>query len=72
MTVQDLKVEAKALEAELKRLLVEFEARTGFRVSEIRRADEGPEPYDQEVYIRLDPLPHPERLPVLRSFYGPE
>jgi len=63
MTVEELKEQAKLLEKMLARLLHKFEKRTGCRVSEIRVKEDGPEIYDVEVEVRLDPLPYPERFP---------
>lgn len=40
-----------------------FEEETGCRVVEVRVQEDGPEVYDMEVQVRLDPLPYPQRLP---------
>lgn len=52
---RELKRKRELLERDIKHLLGEFEAETGFRVAEVL----GPSMSD--VQVRLDPLPYPQR-----------
>lgn len=63
MTVKELKEQTKILEQRLKNLLRSFEEQTGCRVVDVSVSEDGPEIYDMEVKVRLDPLPYPERFP---------
>jgi hypothetical protein len=63
VTIGELKEQTRDLEKTLEGLLRSFEERTGCRVVDVSVKEEGPEIYDMEVQVRLDPLPYPQRLP---------